>query len=87
VTVPVRACAALAAITIFSVALPTPELGFGLPIQSTLLRAFHEQAGVAVSAIESSLCVAAASTVDGDIVKRHGAAAWLTSTVWSETVT
>lgn len=67
-TVPVRACAVLVAITIFTVALPTPEFGIGLPIQSTLLRAFHEQLGVAVSAMDSSRCVAAASAFDGEIV-------------------
>jgi hypothetical protein len=87
VTVPVRVCAVLAAITIVRVALPTPEFGFGSRIQSTLLRAFHEQPGVAVSAMDSSLCVAAASALDGAIVKRHGAAAWVTSTVCSDTAT
>jgi hypothetical protein len=58
----------LAAITIVTVALPTPELGTGLPIQSALLRPFHEHPGVAVRATESSPCVARASAVDGEIV-------------------
>jgi len=50
------------------VALPTPEVGIGLPIQSALLRAFHEQPGVAVSVMERSVCAAAASAVDGETV-------------------
>ena len=52
-TVPFRGCPVLVAITILTVALPTPEFGTGLPIQSGLLRALHEQPGVAVNSIES----------------------------------
>ena len=86
-TVPVRACDVLVATTMRTVALPIPELGVRLPIHSTLLRAFHEQPGVAVSPTESSTCAEDASAVEGDTLYRHGAAAWLTSTVWSDTAT
>ena len=68
VTAPLRACPALPAITIRSVALPTPEAGIGLPIHSALLRAVHEQPGVAVNSIESSTGVEDTSAVDGDAV-------------------
>jgi hypothetical protein len=71
----------LVAITILTVALPTPELGIGLPIQSTLLRALHEQPGVAVSATERSPCAAGTSVLAGDTLNRQGAAACVTSTV------
>ena len=86
-TVPIRACAVLVATTIVTVALPTPEFGVGPPIQSTSLRALHEQSGVAVRVAVSSVRAAAASTFDGEIAYRQGAAAWLTSTVWSDTAT
>jgi hypothetical protein len=75
----------LAAIAIVTVALPTPELGFGVPIQSALVRDVHEHPGVAVRATETSACVAGASAVDGEMVYSQGDGAWLTSTVWSET--
>jgi hypothetical protein len=81
VTAPLRASPALVAITVLTVALPTPESGVGLPIHSTLLRAVHEQPGVADNSIESSTCVEGASAVDGDGVYRQGAAACETSTV------
>jgi len=67
--------------TILTVALPTPELGIGLPIQSTLLRALHEQPGVAVNVTESSFCAEDASVAAGEIAYRHGDAACPTSTV------
>jgi len=85
VTVPVRACAVLVATTILTVALPTPEVGIGLLIQSTLLRAFHEQPGVALKETGRSLCAEDASAADGETVYWHGAGAWVTSTVWSDT--
>jgi hypothetical protein len=87
VTVPIRACDVLLAITTRTVALPTPEFGTGLPIQSTLLRAFHEQPWVAVSATESSTCTEGESTVAGETEYWQGAGAWSTSTVWSDTAT
>jgi hypothetical protein len=71
----------LVAITILTVALPTPEFGIGLPIQSTPLRALHAHPGVAVSSIESSICVEDASAVDGEAEYWQGAAACVTSTV------
>jgi hypothetical protein len=68
------------------VVLPTPEFGIGLPIQSAVLRAVHEQPGVAVNSIGSSTCVEDVSAVEGEAVNWQGAAACATSTVWSETV-
>ncbi len=86
-SVPIRACDVLVAITTRTVVLPTPAFGTGLPIQSALLRAFHEQPGVAVSAKESSVCEEGASAVVGATAYWHGAAACSTSTVWSDTAT
>jgi len=87
VTVPIRADALFAEITIRTVAFPAPEFGRKLPIQSTLLRAFHEQPGVAVRAADSSACAEGTSAVAGETLYRQGAAAWLTSIVWSDTAT
>jgi hypothetical protein len=56
----------LAAIWIRTLALPTPVLGTGLPIQSTLLWALQEQPGVAVRVMENSAAPAGASAADGD---------------------
>jgi hypothetical protein len=85
VTVPVRACDVLVATTTLTVALPTPEVGIGLLIQSTLLRAFHEQPGVALNDTGRSLCAEGASADVGETVYWHGAGACVTSTVWSDT--
>jgi len=67
--------ALFAEITIRTVAFPAPEFGRKLPIQSTLLRAFHEQPGVAVRAADSSACAEGTSAVAGETVYRQGAAA------------
>jgi hypothetical protein len=77
----------LAAIATCTLALPTPEPGAGELIQSVLLRAVHWQPGVAVSATVRSAGAGEASNVDGESPNAHGAGAWLTSTVWSDTAT
>jgi hypothetical protein len=74
VIVPIRATAVLAAITTRTLALPAPELGTEA-IQSASVCAVHWQLGVAVSATESSVPAAGASTADGETAYWQGAAA------------
>jgi hypothetical protein len=72
--VPIRATAVLAAITIRTFALPAPELGMEA-IQSASVCAVHWQLGVAVSATESSVPAAGASSAAGETAYWQGAAA------------
>src|SRR5689334_22157100 len=87
VIVPIRATAVLAAITKWRLVLPTPDAGSRELIHAASLIAAHWQPGVAVRATESSASAGGASTVDGETLYRQGAAAWLTSTVLSDTAT
>lgn len=73
-TAPIRAPAALAVTVNRTLAVPVPEAGVALPIQSTVLCALHGQPGVDVSENDTSDCAEPTSTAVGARENVHGAA-------------